>query len=214
MPRTVTKKTGAHLAVVPAPEVVNAELIEEMTKAEAESITLTLRDELEHYQSIEDNITELALKAYYGQAFRALGYATWDAYAKARFGDLELPRPAQAAVNAALINTGQISARSAAAISGTSDKTASADAAKVASSTAESSAVGKQRTGADGKKRAARKPRQSSQRQPATTRSWRPRKRLGGRSTSCGRPRRGSTSTCCAKARYRRRARSPCPKAC
>src|SRR5258708_22398585 len=132
-----------------------------MTREQAEAITLMIRDDLEHCQAIEDRITENALVAYYGRAFKALGYASWDAYAKAKFGDLELPRTTQAAVNAALINQGEISARSAAAISGTWDKTAAKDAGKeeAQKSTGEDSPVGKQqRTGADGNKRAGAKP--------------------------------------------------------
>jgi hypothetical protein len=156
MGRTVIR--GAALAVVPDVEPGEAELVEEMTKAEAEKITDEIRAGLQDWYALTDRVTQLALTAYKGQAFTALGYQSWNDYAAAQFGDLELPRTTQAAINAALINTGQISARSAAAISGTSDKTAAADAAKAQGATAESSAVGKQRIGADGKQRAARKP--------------------------------------------------------
>ncbi|MDA8320721.1 MAG: hypothetical protein M0030_13065 [Actinomycetota bacterium] len=145
----------------------------ELTRVEAEALTRSILGCLRNWRSFEARVTELALRAYNGQAWRALGYQSWSAYASDRFGDLELPRATQAAINAALINTGQISARSASAITGTSDKTASADAARA---TAEDSAVdGKppqadkqKRTGADGRKRAGtkRKPRKP-QPQPA-----------------------------------------------
>jgi hypothetical protein len=164
MNRTVTRR--AALAVVPDVEPADGELVEEMTKYEAEQITDEIRAGLKDWYDLADRITELALKAYYGLAFRALGYATWGAYAAAKFADLELPRTTQAAVNSALINQGQISARSAAAISGTDHKTAAKDAAKAQESIGEDSPVGKHRTGADGKKRAASKPR--SRRQPAS----------------------------------------------
>jgi hypothetical protein len=133
VPRSV-RREGAALAVVPesAPEVETAEakLVEELTKDEAEKLTTRIKARLSNWYAFEDTITELALQAYYGQAFKALGYQTWNAYAAANVSELELPRSTQEAVNAAPINKGGISARSAAAISGTSDKTAAKDAEK------------------------------------------------------------------------------------
>jgi hypothetical protein len=58
-----------------------------------------------------------------------------------KFAEVELPRSTRAAINAALVNEGQMSANSAAAISGTSDKTAAKDAAKARESTSEDSEV-------------------------------------------------------------------------
>jgi hypothetical protein len=154
----------AALGAVPdvEPELVEGELAEELTVEQAEALTTRIQSCIKLWHRFEAQATEMVLKAYHGQAFKTLGYESWQAYASARFGDLEMPRSTQAAINAALVNRGQISARSAAAVTGTDHKTAARDAAKAQRATGEPSPVDSEpRTGADGKKRrAVRKPRQ------------------------------------------------------
>lgn len=153
-------------------EPAEGELVEELTKDQAEEVTRLLVGCLKNWHSFGEQVTELALRAYYGQAFKVLGYASWDAYATATFGELELPRSTQAAIHAALINGAEISARSAAAITGKDHKTAAADAEKARAATGEDSPVRKIRMGADGKKRPATKPPPQDNPAPGQEQSW------------------------------------------
>jgi hypothetical protein len=115
-----------------------------------------IQAKLGDWHALAEEITELALRAFQTQAWKVLGYDTWKEYAGARFTTVALPRETTKQINAALVNEGNMSARSAAAVSGTDDKTASSDAKK---SRAEDSAPVRRTTGADGKEYPASKPR-------------------------------------------------------
>jgi hypothetical protein len=154
--RSAAAKQRGALALVPDTEPTEGEVIKPLTKAAAERITRQIRAGLGDWHELAGKITGLAIEAYRGQAFKAMGYASWQHYTSAQFGDLELPRTTQEAINAALINTGEISARSAAAISGTDHKTAAKDAAKAAGGES-SPRPAARRTGADGKRQPASK---------------------------------------------------------
>jgi hypothetical protein len=143
---------------VPEPEVVDGELVEELTREQAEFLTERIQLCVKNWHMFAEQTTELALEAFHKRAFKVLGYPTWNAYAADKFSHLEMPRSTQEAIHAALINEGQISGRSAAAVTGADHKTAIKDAKNARTTTGESSPLPKQRTGADGKKRAARKP--------------------------------------------------------
>ena len=57
-----------------------------MSPASAEQVTVQIR-------TVLDRAWEFIALAYKGRAFIALGYANWDAYVDARFGDLRIAVP-------------------------------------------------------------------------------------------------------------------------
>jgi hypothetical protein len=117
-------------------------------------------------QGLKDIVAlrKLIIEAFTSRAWETLGYESWDAYCGSEFRVISLGREHQAALNAALQLEAGMSARAAAAATGTDHKTAKRDADRW---TGEDSPVGSatppkdspvRRIGADGKSRpAARK---------------------------------------------------------
>ena len=117
-------------------------------------------------QGLKDVVAlrKLIIEAFTSRAWKTRGYQSWDAYCDSEFRVISLGREHQAALNAALQLEAGMSARAAAAATGTDHKTAKKDADR---STGEDSPVSSgtppkeppaRRIGADGKSRpAARK---------------------------------------------------------
>jgi DNA invertase Pin-like site-specific DNA recombinase len=82
-------------------EVVDAEIVKDMNKAQAREITKKIRRHL-------DNVWELIKQAYSRRAWAALGYQTWDAYCASEFdtGQLRLPLEERSEVMCSLREAG------------------------------------------------------------------------------------------------------------